>query len=254
MEDADRPRRQRFALRRPIADAQQLDPGLDLRGQDAADRPGAVDRVDVAPEHALDVRRAGRSVHLRGAPLLGVRLEGDLAGARVDVLAGDDRGGDLVEPALRLDLAGEVLGVLLARLVAVAGAPSAVWPLLDVGHGSSDGGCCGSEGAALPAALLADEPSYVAHGGDEVAADLEELRPDAALAPPAHRVDRHPQDLSDLGQCQQLFGIALGKRDVGGGHGHGTYLLVVGSGIDEKQRPHDCFGHLWVSVGGRFDC
>jgi hypothetical protein len=136
-------------------------------------------------------------VHLRGAPLLGVLPEGDLAGARVDVLAGDDRGGDLVEPALRLDLAGEVLGVLLARFVAVAGAPSAVWPLLDVGYG-----CCGSEGATLAAALLADEPSYVAHGGDEVAADLEELRSDAALAPPAHRVDRHPQDLSDLGQCQ----------------------------------------------------
>src|SRR6478752_7794092 len=90
-----------------------------------------------------------------------------------------------------------------------------------------EGGCGSESGSLLCAALLADKPSYVAHGGDEVAADLEELRSDAALEPPAHRVDRNPQDLSDLGQCQQLFGVALGERDVGGGCGHGWCLLVV---------------------------
>ena len=93
---------------------------------------------------------------LRGAPLLGVLLEGDLAGARVDVLAGDDRGGYLVDPALRLDLTREVLGVLATGLVAVASTPAAVRPLLDVGHGSSVGGGYRSESAALLATLLAD--------------------------------------------------------------------------------------------------
>lgn len=82
MQDTRRPSRQRLAFRRMIAGTQELAPGLDLQGQDAADRPVALDRVDVAPEHALDVPCAGASVHLRGAPLLGVRLEGVTLPAR----------------------------------------------------------------------------------------------------------------------------------------------------------------------------
>jgi hypothetical protein len=72
------------------------------------------------------------TVGLAGAPLLRVRLERSFRGPRVDVLAGDDAGGDFVEPALGVDLAVEVTCVLLAVEVAVAGAPLAVRALLNI--------------------------------------------------------------------------------------------------------------------------
>jgi hypothetical protein len=52
--------------------------------------------------------------------LLGILTERHPARLRVDVGPGHDRGCGLVEPPLRVDFASEVLGVLLAGLVAVA--------------------------------------------------------------------------------------------------------------------------------------
>ena len=63
----------------------------------AASARGPVRR---APEHRLDVGGGGgRPVDLGRPPLLGVLADGQPAGLRVDVLAGDHRRGHLVEPA-----------------------------------------------------------------------------------------------------------------------------------------------------------
>jgi hypothetical protein len=132
--------------------------------------------------------------------------------------------------------------VLTAGGVAVPRAPPAAGPFLNAGQGSSDAEPMGLLSRLLLATLLADEPPYVTDGGDEVAADLEELRADPALAPPAHGVDRHPQDLSYLGQCQQFFGVPFGERDVLGGDGH-DFLRVVGEFHTQEQQPRDDFGH-----------
>ena len=43
---------------------------------------------------------------------------------------------------------------------------------------------------------------------------LKNSGPAADLAPPAQRVDRHSEDVSGLGHGQQLFGVALGERDL----------------------------------------
>jgi hypothetical protein len=77
----------------------------------------------VPAEHPLDVRLARRPVDLALPPLLGVLPEPDRPGLWVNVLAGHDGGGDLVEPPLRVDLPVEVAGVLLARVVAVPRPP-----------------------------------------------------------------------------------------------------------------------------------
>lgn len=61
-------------------------------------------------------------MNLRGSPLLGVVAEGDPAGPWVYILASDQRRDLLVEPPLRIDLPVEVLRVLPAVGVAVAGA------------------------------------------------------------------------------------------------------------------------------------
>lgn len=80
------------------------------------------------------MRGAAGSVHLGATPSFGVVGEGHATGLGVDVLASDDRGGDLVEPALCVDLAGEVAGVLAAGIVAVASPPAPIGSLGDVGH------------------------------------------------------------------------------------------------------------------------
>jgi hypothetical protein len=85
-------------------------------------------------ELALDEDLGARPVHLPTAPLLGTLAERDLAGARVDVLTGNDGGCRLIEPALRIGLAEEVLSVFLAGRVPVARAPLAIWPLLNARH------------------------------------------------------------------------------------------------------------------------
>jgi hypothetical protein len=82
--------------------------------------------VGVAAQVRLDVRGAGRAVHLGGAPPLGVVPERRAPGPRVDVLPGDNRRGDVVEPPLSVRLAGEVARVLAAVRVAVPGPPLAV--------------------------------------------------------------------------------------------------------------------------------
>ncbi len=74
------------------------------------------------------------TVHLAGLPGHGVGPEGDPPCARIDVLARHHGGGDLVEPPLTVDLAAEVLGVLLALGVPVAGSPVPVRALGDAGH------------------------------------------------------------------------------------------------------------------------
>ena len=56
------------------------------------------------------------------------------AGLWVDVLPGDDRGCDLVEPPLAVHFAVEVLGVLLAGLIPVTCPPPAVRAFGDAGH------------------------------------------------------------------------------------------------------------------------
>jgi hypothetical protein len=76
----------------------------------------------------------GDAVHLAGSPLFGVSLERDAASARVDILTGDDCGGHLIEPALRIGPAVEVARVLPARLVAIAGPVAAIGTLADARH------------------------------------------------------------------------------------------------------------------------
>jgi hypothetical protein len=54
----------------------------------------------------------------------------------------------------------------------------------------------------------ADEGPQVADGGVQPAPDLEELRAGALLAPPAHGVDRCPQDLGDVVEREELVVVA----------------------------------------------
>jgi hypothetical protein len=112
-----------------------LHPLLDVRATDASHcqvgeghRPGG--EVGVGP---------GRGhPQLPDGPSLIELLERHLPGVGIDVGPGQDGGRDLVEPALRVDLAVEVAGPLAPLLVAVAGAPATVGPLGDVsGHGCS---------------------------------------------------------------------------------------------------------------------
>jgi hypothetical protein len=130
--DADRRRGEGSALRLGDAGRETLDPRLYLRGQDARDLAIAEEGVGVAAQHALDVGLARGAMDLGLAPRLGVVTEQDPAGVGVDVLAGDDRRGDLIDPALGVDLASEVAGVLLSPGVSVAGAPAPIRALLDV--------------------------------------------------------------------------------------------------------------------------
>jgi len=91
-------------------------------------------RVGVAAQIALDVVLRGQAMHLGCAPPLGVFAKRDAARARVDILTGDDCGGHLIEPALRIGLSIEVLRVLLAGRVAVPCPPPPVGTLRDAGH------------------------------------------------------------------------------------------------------------------------
>jgi hypothetical protein len=67
----------------------------------------------------------GDAVHLAGPPLLGVRLERDTPSARIHVFASVHARRDLIQPTLRVGLAGEMFSVFLACLVAVACPPLA---------------------------------------------------------------------------------------------------------------------------------
>jgi hypothetical protein len=75
---------------------------LNLAGPDRADRPIAECRVGVSAQHRLDVCSRRWPVHLCSPPLLGVLTEVNSARAGIGVLAGDQRCGLLVKPALRI--------------------------------------------------------------------------------------------------------------------------------------------------------
>jgi hypothetical protein len=108
-------------------------PRLHLGRPDAAEAPVLEERVDVQPERSLDLVLHARTVRGGFAPVFG-GTECHAAGARVDVLAGEHRCGDLVEPALGVDLPREMPGMLFTGFVTVAGAPDAVRSLLDARH------------------------------------------------------------------------------------------------------------------------
>lgn len=176
MDDPDRARRQRLG--------QPLHRGLHVAREDGGQLLVAQARVDVPPEHRFDVGCGGRAVHLGGTPLIGVLPDGLPAGAGVDVLAGDDAGADLVEPALGIDLPREDAGPLRSACDgAVAGLPGAVGSPRDARHAvsspgqsgrdlrpliprtsalpqaeNSSGGICGASGACGRARLLARQP------------------------------------------------------------------------------------------------
>lgn len=110
---------------------------------------GAERRDEVEPERVVGDPLACLAGDERLLPLLRVLLERDPSSLWVDVLAGDDAGRDLVEPALGVELAVEVAGVLLAVEVAVAGPPFAVGALLDVRQVASPLGWLSVVAAAL---------------------------------------------------------------------------------------------------------
>ena len=97
-----------------------------VRVLDRAKPAVSEDRVDVQAQDALVQPRGARTVLLDLPPLLGVVAERQPAGLRIDVLPGDDRRRDFVEPALPVDLPLEVLGVFATFGVAVAGTPAVV--------------------------------------------------------------------------------------------------------------------------------
>jgi hypothetical protein len=79
---------------------------------------------------AADLDGAGLVDRVALEPRVAPRVDRHLRGGRVDVRAGDDRRGDLVEPLLPVALPVEVADVLLLRGVAVAGSPLAGRQLL----------------------------------------------------------------------------------------------------------------------------
>lgn len=112
-----------------------LHPLLDVRATDASHR-----QVGEGHRSGGEVGVGPGRGHpeLPGRPSLVELPECDLPCVGIDVGPGEDGGRDLVEPALRVDLAVEVAGPLASLLVAVAGAPATVGPLGDVsGHGCS---------------------------------------------------------------------------------------------------------------------
>ncbi|MGB2921517.1 MAG: phage major capsid protein [Mycobacterium sp.] len=68
-------------------------------------------------QHGFDVRAGAGPLHLHLPPSLCVVAERNLARLWVDVLPGDDRRRNLVEPPLSVDLAGEASGVFAKRAV-----------------------------------------------------------------------------------------------------------------------------------------
>jgi hypothetical protein len=110
-----------------------LDPRLHVR---AAEQP-ELDVLEAGAPNGEAHRQLGaRSPDLAGGPGGVEGRHGDAAGLGIDVHAGDDRCGDLVEPALGVGLLGEVPGVLLAFGVAVPGAPGPVGTPRDACHAS----------------------------------------------------------------------------------------------------------------------
>ena len=73
-------------------------------------------------------------MHLRGPPLLGISLERNLARVWIDVLPGDHRGRDLIEPAHGVEFAIEVARMLPTCRVAISRAPPPVGPLVHMRH------------------------------------------------------------------------------------------------------------------------
>ena len=102
---------------------------------DVAEPHRAPDREDVHPQRDL-VAAAGRrlEVDLALQPLAGPLGQGDPSPLGVDAGAGEHRGGDRVQPRLRVGPLVDVPGVLLARRVAVAGPPASVGPAGDADH------------------------------------------------------------------------------------------------------------------------
>nr|WP_239568144.1 hypothetical protein [Geodermatophilus bullaregiensis] len=114
---------------------QSLHEALDIAREHRGELAVAEHRIDVQPQHRLDVRGRGGPVDLARPPLFGVVPDRLAAGVRVHELPGDECCGDLVQPALSVDLAREGPGLLRAvGSRPVARPPRPVGALVDAGH------------------------------------------------------------------------------------------------------------------------
>src|SRR5580765_170174 len=109
------------------------DPASDLGRPDRAELPRPEAGHDVLDVDAGLLDRA-RSGMVSGQPGRAPLLHGDPGIARGDVRAGHQGGGLSVEPRLGLLAQAEVLGVLLAVVVAVPGPVAAVGPFRNARH------------------------------------------------------------------------------------------------------------------------
>jgi hypothetical protein len=202
-----------------VADgAHVLDPALDVPAADVLERQVA-EGGGARSEH--DRAAGGVLVDLVLEPVVEIRHERNTPRAGVDVGAGDDAGGDLVQPSLALGLGGEVASVLAAGLVAVPRAPLAVVALLDAAHVRDALVVVVVVGSAaalgVPRLLLAQPEGQAVAGIEDPAPYLVAVRTDAAMAPVPNGAFAGPAHLGDLGGGEQVLevggaGLARARR------------------------------------------